>query len=121
MLESSNIKNPQIDIRTEKKGDRQVMVRISDNGRGITEEIRSKLFEPFFTTKEVGKGTGMGLAIAYQIIEKHQGTIEVSSEPGKGASFAIVIPIHPQDPEAIARQVGSSSKDMEKNVISKVM
>jgi len=121
MLESSNIKNPQIDIRTEKKGDRQVMVRISDNGRGITEEIRSKLFEPFFTTKEVGKGTGMGLAIAYQIIEKHQGKIEVSSEPGKGASFAIVIPIHPQDPGAIARQVGSSSKDMKKIVISKVM
>jgi len=57
----------------------------------------------------------MGLAIAYQIIEKHQGKIEVSSEPGKGASFAIVIPIHPQDPGAIARQVGSSSKDMEKN------
>lgn len=99
LLDSSGTKNPQIDIRTEKRGDRHVRVRISDNGPGITEEVREKLFDPFFTTKEVGKGTGMGLAIAYQIVEKHRGKIEVISEPGKGAEFAMVIPIHSQEPE----------------------
>ncbi|MGK7901106.1 MAG: sensor histidine kinase [Hormoscilla sp.] len=102
LLESSGTKNPQIYIRTEKRGDRMVMVTIRDNGPGIPESIIDKLFDPFFPTKEVGKGTGMGLAIAYQIIEKHQGKFEVSSEAGKGASFAISIPIHPEGRSAIA-------------------
>ena len=90
------------EILTEKNGDRLVMVKISNNDPVITSEIREKLFAPLLTTKEVGKERGMGFAIADRIIEKHQGKIEVISEPGKGACFAIVIPIHSEGRGAIA-------------------
>lgn len=70
-----------------------VVVRIKDNGPGISAEAQKKIFEPFFTTKSVGKGTGLGLAISYQIVAKHNGTIEVNSEPGKGTEFVISLPL----------------------------
>ncbi len=72
---------------------RQIDIQFSDTGHGILEEDVKRLFEPFFTTKEVGKGTGLGLAISYSIIRKHQGTIEVSSQAGEGASFAVKLPV----------------------------
>ncbi|HIK05966.1 MAG TPA: GAF domain-containing protein [Trichormus sp. M33_DOE_039] len=85
---------PQIIIHTQLTPDQQVMIRILDNGPGMTEEIRSRLFDPFFTTKPVGKGTGMGLSISYQIIvNKHQGKLECVSSPGEGAEFIITIPL----------------------------
>lgn len=63
---------------------------IKDNGAGMPEEVRRRIFEPFYTTKGVGKGSGQGLAIAYAVIvDKHHGTIEVDSEPGKGTTFTI--------------------------------
>ncbi|WP_333357656.1 PAS domain S-box protein [Microcoleus sp. B3-A4] len=71
-----------------------VKIRISDNGRGINQEVIHKLFDPFFTTKPVGKGTGLGLSISYQIIvEKHRGKLQCISAPGEGAEFVIEIPI----------------------------
>ncbi|MBD2177401.1 PAS domain S-box protein [Pseudanabaena sp. FACHB-1998] len=71
-----------------------VLIRISDNGHGIPEDIRKKLFDPFFTTKPVGKGTGLGLSISYQIVvEKHQGKLECLSTLGKGSEFRIEIPL----------------------------
>ncbi|MFW6358253.1 MAG: GAF domain-containing protein [Chroococcales cyanobacterium] len=70
-----------------------VMIRIQDNGQGMTEDVRTHLFDPFFTTKPVGKGTGMGLSICYQIIEKHNGIIKCVSELGQGAEFIIQIPL----------------------------
>lgn len=70
------------------------VIRISDNGLGIPEEIRAKIFEPFFTTKLLGRGTGLGLFISHQIIsENHSGTIECRCESGKGTEFIIEIPI----------------------------
>ncbi|HEY9691799.1 MAG TPA: ATP-binding protein [Oculatellaceae cyanobacterium] len=69
------------------------VVNIKDNGPGMPSEVRRKIFNPFFTTKPVGQGTGLGLAISYQIIEKHQGKIEVISEPGQGTEFSISLPI----------------------------
>lgn len=66
-----------------------VEIKISDNGAGIAKENLLKIFNPFFTTKEVGKGTGLGLNLAYNIIEKHNGTIEVESELGQGTTFTI--------------------------------
>jgi signal transduction histidine kinase len=73
--------------------DGKVEIKISDTGKGIPEENLSKIFDPFFTTKEVGKGTGLGLNVAYNIIEKHKGTIDVESTVGKGATFTIRLPL----------------------------
>ncbi|MEH2034963.1 MAG: ATP-binding protein [Nostoc sp.] len=71
-----------------------IVIQIADNGTGIPEAIQSNLFDPFFTTKPVGKGTGMGLSISYQIItEKHGGSLQCVSLPGQGAEFIITIPI----------------------------
>jgi len=74
-----------------------IAVRIADNGPGMSEEVRRRLFDPFFTTKPVGKGTGIGLSISYEIIvEKHQGNLRCVSQVGKGTEFIIEIPIcHP--------------------------
>jgi two-component system, NtrC family, sensor kinase len=71
-----------------------VKIEIADNGSGIPKSIQKQIFNPFFTTKPAGKGTGMGMAISYQIItEKHGGKLECFSISGEGAKFAIQIPI----------------------------
>ncbi len=72
--------------------DRNVTITISDTGSGIAEENLNKIFDPFFTTKDIGKGTGLGMNIAYNIIQKHHGTIKVQSEVGKGTAFTISLP-----------------------------
>ncbi|BBD60384.1 two-component sensor histidine kinase [Nostoc sp. HK-01] len=70
-----------------------IVVRIQDNGSGMSQDVRDRLFEPFFTTKPIGKGTGLGMPICRKIIEKHNGKIECFSEPGQGTTFCIQIPI----------------------------
>ncbi|HSW62630.1 MAG TPA: HAMP domain-containing sensor histidine kinase, partial [Dissulfurispiraceae bacterium] len=60
---------------------------------GIPADKLQKIFEPFFTTKDVGKGTGLGLSIAYDIVKKHGGELTVQSEPGKGTTFTVTIPV----------------------------
>lgn len=71
----------------------QVVIRISDTGKGMTAEVKNKIFDPFFTTKPVGEGTGLGLSISYGIIKDHHGHIEVESEPGKGSTFLVYLPV----------------------------
>jgi signal transduction histidine kinase len=71
---------------------KKIQVIIQDSGNGMSEDVRSRIFEPFFTTKDVGKGTGLGLSISYGIIQRHNGTIEVQSEPGQGTTFIISLP-----------------------------
>lgn len=91
----------QITIRTEVKNNSKsshspdsVVIRITDNGSGISEAIQAQIFNPFFTTKPVGKGTGLGLSISYQIVvEKHQGSLKCVSQPGQGTEFLIEIPV----------------------------
>ncbi|MFE1744250.1 response regulator [Coleofasciculus sp. H7-2] len=87
--------NPnQIIVQTEMKDEQQIAIRIVDNGMGMTKDVKQRIFDHLFTTKPVGKGTGLGLTIAHQIIvEKHEGTIEVNSELGRGTEFAIALPI----------------------------
>lgn len=71
-----------------------VVIRIRDNGSGMTTDIKKRLFDPFFTTKPVGKGTGLGMSISYQIVvEKHGGVLDCISEPGHGTEFWIQIPL----------------------------
>ncbi len=74
-----------------------VEVAIADNGVGIPKEVQQRIFDPFFTTKPLGKGTGMGMSISYQIVtEKHGGKLECVSSPGKGTEFVIWIPLRQQ-------------------------
>ncbi len=79
--------------RAEENGVPQVVVEISDTGRGIPPDVLPKIFDPFFTTKDVGEGTGLGLNIAYKIVERHGGRIDVKSEVGKGTTFIIRLPV----------------------------
>ena len=82
-----------IRISTRKDGE-FAEIRVSDTGCGIPEAIQSRVFDPFFTTKPVGKGTGQGLALAYAVIvKKHKGTIRVESQPGRGTTFVIRLPL----------------------------
>jgi signal transduction histidine kinase len=70
-----------------------VSVRIQDNGTGILPDNLGRVFDPFFTTKPVGSGTGLGLYLAYGIVNKHGGRISVISEPGKGTAFTVHLPL----------------------------
>ena len=84
--------NGKIELQT-LNDNKNVIIKIKDNGKGMTQEVQQKIFDPFFTTKDVGSGTGLGLSISYGIIEKHNGKIEVESEVGKGSEFTITLPI----------------------------
>jgi signal transduction histidine kinase len=106
LLEQTQQPSPQILIQTEIETENTefVRVRIGDNGPGIPPDIQNKLFDPFFTTKPAGKGTGLGLAICAQIMEKHQGKIEVISQMGRGTEFVLTLPS--KHPSAIALGTG---------------
>ncbi len=94
-IDSQKIFTPCITIHTEIDRSEQVTIRIADNGPGIPEEFKQRIFDPFFTTKPIGIGTGMGLAISYQIVtHKHCGSLECVSEPGNGTEFVIKIPLN---------------------------
>ena len=88
----------EITIRTWAEGE-SICLAFADTGCGMPPEISQRIFEPFFTTKEVGKGTGLGLSITYDIIKKHQGEIEVTSEVGKGTTFTVRIPVKSEPDE----------------------
>jgi PAS domain S-box-containing protein len=90
--------NGELTIHTSASPDRKtVFMEFSDTGEGIPEENLSRIFEPFFTTKDIGKGTGLGLATSYGIIESHGGRIGVKSRVGEGATFTIELPVHPEE------------------------
>jgi signal transduction histidine kinase len=70
----------------------QVQIRVSDNGCGIEPQFLTRIFDPFFTTKATGEGTGLGLSVSYGIIKDHGGDIVVSSDPGAGSTFTVILP-----------------------------
>jgi two-component system NtrC family sensor kinase len=94
--------NGELTITTSASPDgRTVFTEFSDTGEGIPDENLSRIFEPFFTTKDVGKGTGLGLATSYGIIESHGGRISVKSRVGEGATFMIELSVHPEGKETV--------------------
>jgi signal transduction histidine kinase len=104
-FKASNPMPPQISIHTKTLTDPEqktwVQIQIADNGLGMSETVRARIFEPFFTTKPVGQGTGMGLAISYQIVvDKHQGQLVCTSQPGEGSTFVITLPLSVELPTA---------------------
>ena len=84
-----------VSIKTSGQG-QTVAVSVSDNGNGIAPEHINRIFDPFFTTKAVGDGTGLGLSISHGIVARHGGTLTVESEVGRGATFNVVLPVHPE-------------------------
>ena len=69
-----------------------IEIKVKDNGTGISEKILDKIFQPFFTTKPTGRGTGLGLSLAYDIVKAHGGEIKVETKEGEGSEFAIELP-----------------------------
>jgi CheY-like chemotaxis protein len=81
-------------VRTWHDADQEIVVlEINDDGPGISDDLQPKIFDPFFTTKEVGKGTGLGLTVAYAIVQEHGGRIRLESRPNAGASFYVEMPV----------------------------
>jgi urea transport system substrate-binding protein len=98
--------SPMIRICTEAPSADYVRVRISDNGSGMTDDVKLKLFDPFFTTKPIGKGTGLGLSISYQIVvDKHKGILQCHSTPGQGTEFIIEIPVRQNRKVAVSQEM----------------
>jgi signal transduction histidine kinase/CheY-like chemotaxis protein len=85
-----------------------VVIEVSDDGPGVPEDVQTKIFDPFFTTKEVGQGTGLGLAVAYAIVEEHGGRLTVGSGSGRGATFLVELPVSSAD----LRPVGAPAPDV---------
>ena len=89
---TEGVENPVITINAKSQSDDMVRITLSDNGKGIPDDILGKIFDPFFTTKDVGVGTGLGLSLTLKIIHDHQGTVKVVSSPGNGTTFQILLP-----------------------------
>jgi|GEM_PF-2381007 len=97
LAQGINTYTGEITITTQTTKSNQVTITIADNGCGMTPAVKEKIFNPFFTTKSIGKGTGMGLAISYQIVtENHGGMLHCDSAVGQGTIFVITLPIHPE-------------------------
>ena len=88
------IKGPGTVTVVVRRGEGGVAVTVRDTGPGIPPEVQRHIFEPFFTTKPVGEGTGLGLSISYGIIERHHGTIQLDTAPGRGTAFTVWLPLH---------------------------
>jgi signal transduction histidine kinase len=93
-------------LTTRRVGD-SVELQVSDNGCGISADIRDKIFDPFFTTKPPGQGTGLGLSICHGIVADHGGSLSVETEVGKGTTFVMKLPVNPGVPENLKTQIAN--------------
>ena len=83
---------PTVSVSTKKLQD-AIVIRVKDNGMGISKSLVDKIFQPFFTTKPTGEGTGLGLSLSYDIIKAHGGELKVDSKENEGATFSIQLPV----------------------------
>lgn len=86
------VETDSVEPEHEGKSSPRVRIQITDTGRGIAPQDQKRIFEPFFTTKDLGRGTGLGLAVCQRILKAHRGTMEVKSQVGKGSTFVILLP-----------------------------
>ncbi|HVG64383.1 MAG TPA: HAMP domain-containing sensor histidine kinase, partial [Hyalangium sp.] len=86
----------EVRVVTKRHGESMVRIEVQDNGCGIPPENLERIFEPFFTTKPVGEGTGLGLSISHDIVRGLGGELTVSSTPGVGTTFTILLPAAPE-------------------------
>ncbi len=84
--------NPKIEVHCEDFND-EILIKVADNGSGISKQVQSRIFDPFFTTKAINKGTGLGLSIVHKLVNDHQGSIRIDSEENVGTTFSIVLPV----------------------------
>jgi len=99
-------------FRTRSLASGRVRLSVSDSGSGIRPEVLPHVFEPFFTTKPVGEGSGLGLAVAYGILQSHGGSLHVESSPGQGATFHLDFPVLQPDPEPQRSEISPSSSGL---------
>jgi CheY-like chemotaxis protein len=91
-------KGGMIELRAESRPGDMIALKVQDTGTGMTEEVRARCLEPFFTTKDHDEGSGLGLAMVYGIVNRHQGTMDIDSKVGIGTSFTIILPVnHPTE------------------------
>jgi two-component system, cell cycle sensor histidine kinase and response regulator CckA len=92
-VKSETVDGQNLQDHIEATAERFVCIEITDTGIGMDETVRNRIFDPFFTTKELGRGTGLGLAVAYGIMKSHSGWIRVESRPAQGTTFWLYLPV----------------------------
>lgn len=109
-ISAASVNGGTITIKTRKGMRDDIEAVISDTGHGISEDIVRRIFDPFFTTKPPGVGTGLGLSVSYGIMKEHDGEISVESEPGKGASFTVRLPVRDYRDYLLAEDNGGEGR-----------